>query len=923
MKRHPYTTPSLLLLLVSLALPGCSKTPEDHFNQGKSLFEKGDTQGAILELKNTLQTQPNNGEARLLLGKTYLAVEAYADAEKELSRARDSGIATDKVLPLLAWAYLRMGEAQKALDLGIPPGSLNRQDMAAMQATRAEALIQLGKRAEAEIPLAAAEQADSGHPRLLVLKARLAVDKKAPDEAKQYLDTALKRDPTYLHAYYLKAALLEAEGKLDEALQTYQQALKYDPKAFRAYLAIADAEFRRGQTEACEKALQAAEKAAPNHPLVRYTRGMFELRRNDLKAANDALLEVLRVAPDYMPAQLASAMVNLGLGNYEQATKNAGKVLQAIPDNVLAAKVLAASQLRLGNARDALKTITPFLGKHGGDARLQALAGEIHFQLKDFNKAMAYLDKAVELEPGAADLKTRRAAGHLALGEDKEALSDLERAAGLSDKPGQADLALVALHIKNKAFDKALEAIAKLEKKAPDNPMVHNLRGVVLLGKQDKAGARNALEKALALDPKFYPAAVNLARLDLADKQLASAKKRFEAILAQDANNLQAMLALADLALLEKQEKERVAWLEKAAKAHPDALTPKASLTRHYLDKQDFAKAVETAKQAVRDNPEDPRALDLLGATQMVANDAKSAVDTYTQLTQKAPNTPEAYLRLGLAQLAAKAPIPARQSLNKALALQPDFIAAMNALLGMEMSDKKPDAAMQWAKKIQSAQPKSPLGFEREGDILMTQQRHAQAAGAYQAAVDKGLGTQGLLKLHTALTRAGNAKAAQAKLDEWIKSHPQDLTARVYYAGEFMRNQQDKLAAAQYEEILRQQPAHILALNNLAVLYHKAADPRALPTAEKALKLAPKHPGIQDTVGWILVEQGQLPRALELLRSAAQNAAQIPSVRYHFGAALAKAGQKAEARKELEAALAGGRPFPEMEAARALLKELR
>jgi FimV-like protein len=45
-------------------------------------------------------------------------------------------------------------------------------------------------------------------------------------------------------------------------------------------------------------------------------------------------------------------------------------------------------------------------------------------------------------------------------------------------------------------------------------------------------------------------------------------------------------------------------------------------------------------------------------------------------------------------------------------------------------------------------------------------------------------------------------------------------------------------------------------------------------------------------------------------------------MRFHLAAALAKSGDKAGARKDLEALLAGGKKFPQREAAQALLNRL-
>jgi tetratricopeptide (TPR) repeat protein len=80
-------------------------------------------------------------------------------------------------------------------------------------------------------------------------------------------------------------------------------------------------------------------------------------------------------------------------------------------------------------------------------------------------------------------------------------------------------------------FDATLKAIDRAEVLAPPNPLTLNTRGAVLI-EQKKFDAGVAwCRKALALDPKFYPARFNLCEVPLVQKRYAEARAMFKELL--------------------------------------------------------------------------------------------------------------------------------------------------------------------------------------------------------------------------------------------------------------------------------------------------------------------------------------------------------------------------------------------------------
>jgi predicted Zn-dependent protease len=122
--------------------------------------------------------------------------------------------------------------------------------------------------------------------------------------------------------------------------------------------------------------------------------------------------------------------------------------------------------------------------------------------------------------------------------------------------------------------------------------------------------------------------------------------------------------------------------------------------------------------------------------------------------------------------------------------------------------------------------------------------------------------------------------------------------------------------------VLAVQPENAVALNNLAWSLYELKDPAATGYAEKAYNLAPGNPAIQDTYGWILVNQGDAKRGIEMLGKAAAAAPNALEIRMHYAKALLKSGDKATARQELQAVASAKNESPLKAEAAELLKQL-
>ena len=97
---------------------------------------------------------------------------------------------------------------------------------------------------------------------------------------------------------------------------------------------------------------------------------------------------------------------------------------------------------------------------------------------------------------------------------------------------------------------------------------------------------------------------------------------------------------------------------------------------------------------------------------------------------------------------------------------------------------------------------------------------------------------------------------------------------------------------------------------------------RARDLAQKALNARPNEPSIQDTLGWVYYKQGDMNRASDFIEKAYAKMANSPAVNYHMGMVSYKAGKLAEAKDYLTKAVKSGETFDGKEEAQGTLGKL-
>jgi putative PEP-CTERM system TPR-repeat lipoprotein len=879
----------IAFIVATALLAGCADKPEAMLAKAKDQLAKNDRSAAIIQLRNVLQLQPDAPEARFLLGKALYEEGDLGRAETELRKVYELHYKVDEVLPMIARILVQNGEFEKALNEFGNARIESTQGSAELQTALAEARAGTGDVEGALLGYSAALSAKPGYAPAQLGLARLSASSGDIAGAMALVDSALHTDPKLTEGWQFKGEIAGSQGRADDALAAFRKALESNDRFLPAHVAITTILLQQDKIEDAKKQVEALKKVAPQHPQTYYLTAAIALHEMQYPQARDAIQEYLKFFPDNVPGRLLSARINYQLGNLTQAEAELRHVLAQNPKEQFQRKLLIQTYLRMNQPEKALEAIQPIIEEGRLSPDVLMLIGEVYVQSGDVGKAAQYFEKAAALDPKNARSRTAVALAHLARGDAPKGLEEL-RDAATSDTGITADVALIVGYLQQRNFDAALAAVTALDKKQPNSATVYNLRGGILLGMKDVPGSRASFEKAVALDPTYFPASANLARIDLAENKPQDAQKRFEAVLAKDPKNVQALLALANMRAQAGAPSEEVAKLiGRAVAAAPENPNARTALIAYHVRAKELKLAVTAAQDALTALPNQPEVIEAAAEAYVAAGDTKQAVTTYQRWAQLQPDSPIPYVRI--AQLDVKA--------------------------------GRAPAALATAREIQKQRPTAAIGYIIEGDIYTQAREWAYAAAAYRNGLTKVNDSSELAtRLAVVLEAGGSVRQARQFAATWVNDHPQDIPVR-HVACLMALNQKDYASAAsQYKALLEIQPNDVQALNNLAWASGQIRDPKAIEYAEKARSLAPDNATVLDTLAVLLIDKGDTKQSIELLRRAVTLAPNTPSIRLNFARALVKDGQKASAKQELQLLSALGDKFNEQAEVARLLQGL-
>jgi predicted Zn-dependent protease len=622
------TSPAMaaLMMIIALLAAGCDRFEGSaaRLDRAADLLDRGEYNGAMIELKNVLDESPRDTQALLLLARASLLVGNDSGANQALDNAAAAGAEARALNNLRAQAGLHAGSYQDVLHL-----LAKQPDVEGAATLRVQALAGLNRCQEA-IPEARA---------------------------------VIAADGANAIPYIVIAECYGRQGDTGRALRELTNAVAAAPESAEARLALgriqlslnhhADAE----QTFAEAARLAPGKLGVPQQAMLYSSLADLQIARNDAVALRATHARVLELAPRAVFSELVGARLLLMEGKLTEATSALRGVAIHSPDLPVVHSLLASAYLARGNLELTRQELA-WLEQHAPQSRRDASAREA------IRALMAAKAGSEEYGLQAANL-------HATLGQFDLARVAIEQVLAGAPQSLAGRMGRARLELKAGNTVRALALTDELTDDHPDDPAVSELRADVLIASGNFAAADTLLGTRFARAPSAS-LAVALHRLRRAGK-LPDTAAPLERWLERNPHDAAVRLLLADDLQRSGANARAIVEYERLASRKPDNGALLNNLAWLYHLEGD-GRALATAKRAWEASKSIPAVIDTYGWLLVEAGSIEEGARLLAQADGAAGVTqPEVRFHYAVALVRSGQKASARPLLEQLLTEHADF----------------------------------------------------------------------------------------------------------------------------------------------------------------------------------------------------------------------------------------------------------
>ena len=559
------------------------------------------------------------------------------------------------------------------------------------------------------------------------------------------------------------------------------------------------------------------------------------LQRGDFPAAENKLRAELKLRPNDVAAL---SLLGVALDNqqkFSEAEPLHRRAIGANPPSALAFGNFGNHLLLKGDERGAREAFQKALAIDRTDRYANLQLAQFALASKDSKGVLIYLDQLAPAQRGDPDAEVLRLAALEISGAREEAdavfqrLSDKSRSdAALSGSLGWT-LAQAALYDRAEAF----------------------------------------LTQALALEPANFRFLYDIGVVALYGRRYERARELLETAVRQQPENVDALYSLAYVQSALKQPEAGLRLLAQATRLAPkraDVVRLIAVTTGELSADEDSAAAWDRYLELV---PKDDTARRERGFARTHIRQFETGMADLEWYIGRHPEDPIGHYQLGLARSSSD-PTKGIESLNKALALKPDFVAARAARGALLYVQGNAEGAVPDLEAAAAGEPSNGLILDRLGQAYRALDRLSDAVRTLRRAAELAPG-ESTVVLHLASALAEDGKEAESEIlmgryrQMRPPQAPKDL---MRYLG-LTPEQQRADYRARVEKAVREHPEDAIAQSHFLKLSLEEGQIGQAITAAHAIANLKTSAAVTADAGRALLEARQYGPARELLQQAA------------------------------------------------------
>ena len=766
---------------------------------------------------------------------------------------------------------------------------------------------------------------------------------------------ACQDDASRLAEHMARAEKQLEDGKPNEAIIEYKNALQIAPNDADAHFGLAKAYLAAQDVGKAYWELQETVRLDPDNLDARLAFAQFLLlgAEDEFQQAVEQADAILEREPEKWEAFVIRARALENLKRLEEAQADYEKAVELQPENPDVVRTLAAFLARTGNNEAAEPLFRLLVETDPSAESWFQLAGFLSLDRERDEEALVSFRKGLELadDEERANAYQRLASFYYQRERYDEAEKTLQEGIEASDRDIELIYALARFYHSRGAPDRADQMIEEATEARPDEVAPLLILSAYRGRNGDAAGALEAAERAIAIDPKHTQARLRKAELLIdrgvqegAREQLAQGRAIVAAVLAEDANSADANFVGAKLDLAEGKPADAVVALRRALDVRSDWAQAHFLLASALLVQGERQQARVEALRAIQIDAEFLEARRLLARIHAVLGENDLAVEEARRILRQRPGDHEIRVLLAqnlvnqgksedarveleaipldergvevnfalgrIAMLQGKADL-AREKLLVALAARPNHPEILESMLQVDAATGRIGESLERIRKAQQAAPEDSALVRLEGVALIVAGEGAAAETRLRRAIEMNPNDMGTYQaLARYLLGSGRRAESLATYEQAVQSRPDSAPLRFTLGTLYEAENRRADAIAEYEEALRLDSTLAVAKNNLAYLLAEEERDldRALELAQQAKAELPDSPNAADTLGWVLLKKGIPEAAIGYLREAESGFppghADAGWVRYHLAMAYQANEQPEQAREVLDRAFA-------------------